>query len=430
MPGRCAAPPAPAIITSMPRFSAEEAYSNKRSGVRCADTTRISCGTPSSSSVFAACSIVSQSEDEPMMMPTKGDFAEIESFAILAFTEEADILRCFSPRRDLRALFPILAKLPDQVQRASDENGVFGTRLGDKVIERLLGVGDNGTVFGQMRGNLAQLRSRDGARGARLCEHHFSGLWEEQSGDFVDGFVAQRPVKQENFAAAKVLLPEGSQLAGRARVVGAVDVDVRPRLQFFQASRPNGGRNALLDRGLRNPISPCGQRAGRGHGIHRVLQLKTSGQLWGKARRPARGYLCDSCMRATILERSVIQAIGLGRFNNWTPKFRCPRQKNFASFRSLPGEHNRNTLFQDAGFFGGDVAQRMPQKVFVIEIDGRDQRNCRSQNIGGVEPPAQANLKHAKINARLGEILKCHGRYALKVSGMRAKFSCCQQFFD
>ena len=88
-------------------------------------------------------------------MPTKGDFAEIESFAILAFTEEADILRCFSARRDLRALFPILAKLPDQVQGASDENGVFGTCLGDKVVERLLGVWDNGTVFGQMPGNFA-----------------------------------------------------------------------------------------------------------------------------------------------------------------------------------------------------------------------------------------------------------------------------------
>src|SRR6266853_2110880 len=39
MPGRCAAPPAPAISTSSPRARAAEAYSNNRSGVRCADTT-------------------------------------------------------------------------------------------------------------------------------------------------------------------------------------------------------------------------------------------------------------------------------------------------------------------------------------------------------------------------------------------------------
>jgi hypothetical protein len=50
-----------------------------------------------------------------MMMPTKGGFVERESFGILAFTEEGDILRCFSARRDLRALFPIMAELPDQI---------------------------------------------------------------------------------------------------------------------------------------------------------------------------------------------------------------------------------------------------------------------------------------------------------------------------
>ena len=50
MPGRCAAPPAPAMITCSPRASAVAAYSNIQSGVRCAETTRTSCGTPSSAS--------------------------------------------------------------------------------------------------------------------------------------------------------------------------------------------------------------------------------------------------------------------------------------------------------------------------------------------------------------------------------------------
>ena len=42
MPGRCAAPPAPAISTSRPRPRAALAYSKSRSGVRCAETTRVS----------------------------------------------------------------------------------------------------------------------------------------------------------------------------------------------------------------------------------------------------------------------------------------------------------------------------------------------------------------------------------------------------
>ena len=42
MPGRCAAPPAAAMMTSSPRRAAESAYSKSRSGVRWAETTRTS----------------------------------------------------------------------------------------------------------------------------------------------------------------------------------------------------------------------------------------------------------------------------------------------------------------------------------------------------------------------------------------------------
>ena len=72
MPGRCAAPPAPAMMTSSPRPRAVPAYSNSRSGVRCAETTRVSNGTPRRCRVSAAGCIVSQSDFEPMMMPTSG----------------------------------------------------------------------------------------------------------------------------------------------------------------------------------------------------------------------------------------------------------------------------------------------------------------------------------------------------------------------
>src|SRR5690606_5080404 len=62
----------PAMIARRPRALAPAAYSNSTSGVRCADTTRTSCATPSCSSRAAACCMVSQSEREPMTMPTSG----------------------------------------------------------------------------------------------------------------------------------------------------------------------------------------------------------------------------------------------------------------------------------------------------------------------------------------------------------------------
>mmetsp|Transcript_3420 Transcript_3420/g.13818 ORF Transcript_3420/g.13818 Transcript_3420/m.13818 type:complete len:268 (+) Transcript_3420:190-993(+) len=72
MPGRWAAPPAPAMMQRRPRAAAERAYSNMRSGVRCALTMVTSQPTPSSSSASAAARMVGRSLSLPIMMPTMG----------------------------------------------------------------------------------------------------------------------------------------------------------------------------------------------------------------------------------------------------------------------------------------------------------------------------------------------------------------------
>ncbi|EMI14813.1 hypothetical protein C883_3335 [Bacillus stratosphericus LAMA 585] len=72
IPGKCAAPPAPAIMTLSPLPLASVAYSNIKSGVRCADTTCFSYGMFNSSKISHACFIVSQSDVLPMMTPTSG----------------------------------------------------------------------------------------------------------------------------------------------------------------------------------------------------------------------------------------------------------------------------------------------------------------------------------------------------------------------
>jgi hypothetical protein len=72
IPGRCAAPPAPATITSKPRSSAVEAYSTAHAGVRWAETIWHSWGTSNRASVSAAWRMVSQSDLLPMTTPTRG----------------------------------------------------------------------------------------------------------------------------------------------------------------------------------------------------------------------------------------------------------------------------------------------------------------------------------------------------------------------
>ncbi len=83
MPGRCAAPPAPATITFSPRARAVFAYSTMRSGVRWAETICASKGTSSAFSASAACFMVGQSDWLPMMMPTRAR-PELEDFAMLS----------------------------------------------------------------------------------------------------------------------------------------------------------------------------------------------------------------------------------------------------------------------------------------------------------------------------------------------------------
>src|ERR1700730_9437511 len=109
---------------------------------------------------------------------------------------EADILRCFSARRDLCPLFPIVAELPDQIERPSDENGVLGGCFRQEIVERLLRIGNDGAASRMMRRDFTELRSRDGTRGARFGENNFGRMWKEHSGDLVNRFIAKRSVKE------------------------------------------------------------------------------------------------------------------------------------------------------------------------------------------------------------------------------------------
>ena len=85
-PGRCAAPPAPPIITRSPRSSSAAACSKNRSGVRWAEMTRVSKGTPKSAKTSAARRIIGQSLALPISIPTSG-----ESFAEPCAEECADV---------------------------------------------------------------------------------------------------------------------------------------------------------------------------------------------------------------------------------------------------------------------------------------------------------------------------------------------------
>ena len=69
IPGRWAAPPAPAIITFNPLSCAVEAYSYILSGVLWAETMVSSYSIPKESKTFAASLITGKSESLPIISP-------------------------------------------------------------------------------------------------------------------------------------------------------------------------------------------------------------------------------------------------------------------------------------------------------------------------------------------------------------------------
>ena len=72
IPGKCAAPPAPAMIARSPRPLADSAKANISSGMRWADNTCTSWATPNCSSTSTALLIVGQSLVDPITTATSG----------------------------------------------------------------------------------------------------------------------------------------------------------------------------------------------------------------------------------------------------------------------------------------------------------------------------------------------------------------------
>mmetsp|Transcript_16295 Transcript_16295/g.35982 ORF Transcript_16295/g.35982 Transcript_16295/m.35982 type:complete len:253 (+) Transcript_16295:3-761(+) len=94
MPGRCAAPPAPAIMTWMPRPAAEREYVMSFSGVRWAETMSTSWGIPNSFRIFTASLIVGRSLWDPMITPTRG-FVPIRPSSGITFSSIDSAARSF-----------------------------------------------------------------------------------------------------------------------------------------------------------------------------------------------------------------------------------------------------------------------------------------------------------------------------------------------
>ena len=97
------------------------------------------------------------------------------------------------------------------------------------------------------------------------------------------------------------------------------------------------------------------------------------------------------------------------------------RVQHRLGFRPLPREYRRDAALQNPGLLGGDGFDGVAQEDLVIHVDGRDHGEHRLDYIGRVQPPAQADFDHRRLDAQLAKQPERHGGDGLKVAGMRVE---------
>src|ERR1700687_2310385 len=107
-------------------------------------------------------------------------------------------------RADLRAVFPVVAQLADEVERPGDNNGVVRRGSVESMFECGFWLRKDREGRGGVRRGFGKPDDGNGARGTRLREDHFGGQRKKNTCNFVDGFVAQRSKDQPSLAASKV----------------------------------------------------------------------------------------------------------------------------------------------------------------------------------------------------------------------------------
>src|SRR2546421_466308 len=72
----------------------------------------------------------------------------------------------------------------------------------------------------------------------------------------------------------------------------------------------------------------------------------------------------------------------------------------------------------------------MAEKVFVVKVDARNDRDGWRKNVGSIQAATEADFEHAKFNAVTGEGFERHGGDAFEIGRMRAQFAGGEEFFD
>src|SRR5947207_1058730 len=72
----------------------------------------------------------------------------------------------------------------------------------------------------------------------------------------------------------------------------------------------------------------------------------------------------------------------------------------------------------------------MPEKVFVVKVDARNDRDGWRKNVGSIQAATEADFEHAKFNPLTSKRFERHGSHAFEIGWMGAEFAGGEEFFD
>lgn len=188
---------------------------------------------------------------------------------------------------------------------------------------------------------------------------------------------------------------KGADVAGQGfnagGVVRAVQEDVGTRANAFQAAGPLG----LFDAG-----GIDAEVVERGKGDGGVFDLVCADEGEREA-------------AAAVAERTAVgpdfDGIERGR-REW-----MEGSEDCGGFRELAGGDDGAAGFDDARFLAGDRGQSVAEELLVVVVDGGDDAEDGIDDVGGVQPAAEAGFKDGVVHFVLREEEEGHGGDGFKV---------------
>src|SRR6266404_2282430 len=338
--------------------------------------------------------------------------------------------KTLSARRGVSAHLPVMAQLSDQIERTCNADDLAWRGLCQGGIECLFRVRNDFEMCRMMAGNLGELRRRDGTGSSRLGKKHLGCARKQDAGKFVDGFVAKRAENQDEVSTVKIFIEESCQFSRSRWIVGAIEINVRIGVNFFDSTGPDCASDSLFDVSVADAKPLRLQNAGGGYRVQCVLELKAPGELRRKLKsRPS--FDSPHCRTGSAIQHLLrFNCECAGGFDHTSVRFARLGEKNFANFFPLFRNDDGNAGLDDSRFFTGDFAQRVAEKIFVVKVHARNNAELWCDDICGIQPSAEARLKNRKFDISIREVGERHRSDALEKCGMGTQRATRERLFD